>query len=177
MIGAVILAHLVGDYLLQSHDMATKKTTSWIWAVVHGLAYTIPFLFITLNPLSLLIIAGTHVLIDHYRWAKHISYAKNLLGPRGYHFKHRWPGEDHSETYDFRYDSIDRMASRPIHRNMSVAPPDAKKVVHRRFWKDYEPQNGCPPGTPDWLSNVLLIITDNTVHILIAVLCIIIFGI
>ncbi len=30
--------------------------------------------------------------------------------------------------YTHRYDDIDRIMTRPIHRNMSVAPPCAKEV-------------------------------------------------
>lgn len=29
----LLLCHLVGDYVLQSHVMATRKTSSWAWAV------------------------------------------------------------------------------------------------------------------------------------------------
>jgi hypothetical protein len=41
-----IVAHLVGDYVLQSDWMALEKTEpgrkGWIAALVHGLVYTIP---------------------------------------------------------------------------------------------------------------------------------------
>ena len=177
MIGAVILAHLVGDYLLQSHWMANEKVKRWFPAVVHGITYTLPFLFITLNPWSLLIIAGTHAVIDRYRLAKHFSYLKNLIGPRDYYLEHTWPdGVTKKYTKDQEWTSVDTAMSRPIHFNMSIAPPFAKKVKTRRFWIDYKPQNGYPPGTPDWMSTWLMIITDNTLHILIAVICILLIG-
>jgi len=176
MIGAIILAHLIGDYLLQSHWMANEKVKRWFPAIVHGITYTLPFLFITLNPISLIIIAGTHAVIDRYRLAKHFSYLKNLLGPRSFHYEYKWLETGETKQYETGWDSLDTAMSRPIHPNMSTAPPSAKKVKHRRYWKDYKPQNGYPPGTPDWLSTWLMIITDNTLHILIAVICIFLIG-
>lgn len=34
-------------------------------------------------------------------------------------------------VYDFRYDGIDRHMCRPIHKDMSVAPPWAKRRIVR----------------------------------------------
>lgn len=82
MIAEVLLAHLVGDYLLQSHWMATEKTKRWWPAVVHGVTYTIPFVFITQSVWALLVIAGTHVVIDRYRLARHLVWFKNQLAPK-----------------------------------------------------------------------------------------------
>ena len=74
LFGAILLAHLVGDYLLQSHWMATEKTKHWWPALAHGITYTLPYLFITQSPLALLVIAGTHIVIDRYRLAKHLVW-------------------------------------------------------------------------------------------------------
>lgn len=91
LVMGLILAHFVGDYLLQSHWMATQKTLRWWPAIVHGFFYTLPFLPILLVfyegswgllVAPALIIGGTHVLIDHYRWAKHIGWLKNQIGPK-----------------------------------------------------------------------------------------------
>lgn len=88
MIGAVLLAHLVGDYLVQSHWMANAKTQrdreGWVAAVVHGVTYTIPFVLITQSWLALAIIAGTHVFIDHYRLARYVVWARNQIAPRSW---------------------------------------------------------------------------------------------
>lgn len=59
-----ILAHLVGDYILQSHWMATEKTKQSVAAGVHAVTYTLPFLFLTWSPWALAFICGTHFLID-----------------------------------------------------------------------------------------------------------------
>jgi len=82
VIAEVLLAHLVGDYLIQSHWMATEKTKRWWPAVVHGVTYTIPFVFITQSVWALLVIAGTHVVIDRYRLARHLVWFKNQLAPK-----------------------------------------------------------------------------------------------
>lgn len=76
-----LIAHLVGDYLLQSDWMAVQKTERWIPALAHGVTYTVPFLFLTQSPWALLVIGGTHVVIDRYRLARHLAWLKNYLAP------------------------------------------------------------------------------------------------
>lgn len=56
----------VGDYVLQTQRMQ-QKVTSWGWALLHAAVYTLPFLVLTLDPLALLIIGGTHAAIDRLR--------------------------------------------------------------------------------------------------------------
>lgn len=92
--GAVIVAHLVGDYVLQSDWMATEKTTSWAPALAHAASYTAPFLALTRSPRALLTIAGTHAVIDRYRLARHLCWAKNLAAPT----RHRHPWAECSAT-------------------------------------------------------------------------------
>jgi len=59
-----ILAHLIGDYLLQNDWMAgNKKKNSWI-CLVHIITYMIPFLLTDLNWLQLLLIAAQHYIQD-----------------------------------------------------------------------------------------------------------------
>lgn len=64
-----LLAHLVGDYVLQSQPMADRKAGEWRWALLHALIYTVPFLVLTQDPRALLVICATHAVIDHYRLA------------------------------------------------------------------------------------------------------------
>lgn len=113
----ILLAHLVGDYLIQSHWMATEKTRRWWPAIAHGLSYTIPYLFVTRSVIALLVIAGTHIVIDRYRLARHVVWFKNQIAPEVFR-----PG--HTPT-------------------------------------------GYPPGTPAWLTVWLMILADNTIHLLI----------
>lgn len=113
----ILLAHLVGDYLLQSHWMATEKTQRWWPAVAHGATYTLPYLAVTRSPLALLTIGVTHVVIDRFRLARYVVWLKNQIAPR---------------------------RSRPTLT-----------------------ATGYPSGTPDWLAVWLLIVADNTIHLLI----------
>lgn len=76
-----LVAHAVGDYVLQSEWMATEKTKRSLPALVHCLTYTLPFLFLTQNPYTLAIIAGTHFVIDRWHLARYVAWAKNRPWP------------------------------------------------------------------------------------------------
>lgn len=78
-----ILAHLVGDYILQSHWMATEKTKRSVAAGVHALTYTLPFALLTQVPAALAAICGTHFLIDRFRLARWVVWLKNGYAFRG----------------------------------------------------------------------------------------------
>jgi hypothetical protein len=83
MVG-VLLAHLVGDYILQSDWMANEKTKRWLPAWAHAVTYGLPFLLVTQSPTALAVIVVTHAVIDHYRLARHVVWAKNFLAPRAW---------------------------------------------------------------------------------------------
>lgn len=76
-----LLAHAVGDYVLQSEWMARTKNRSHLPAAVHAITYTLPFLFLTLNPWALLTISGTHFVIDRWALARYVVWAKNRPWP------------------------------------------------------------------------------------------------
>lgn len=121
MIGlGIILAHLVGDYLIQSDWMASEKTKRWWPAVAHGITYTIPYAFVTQSLVALAVIAGTHIIIDHYRLARHVGWAKNQMAPEAF----------------------------------------------RSSW-DESKGTGYPSEKPAWMAVWLMIIADNTMHLLI----------
>lgn len=112
-----IVCHLVGDYIIQSDWMANEKRKRSLAAGLHAITYTIPFLFLTLDPLALGIISGTHFLIDRFGLARYVCWLKNRP----------YPG------------------SLP--------------------WKDCT-GTGYPPDRPAWLAVWLLIIADNTMHLI-----------
>jgi Protein of unknown function (DUF3307) len=72
-----LVAHAVGDYILQSHYMATEKTKNSIAAVAHAITYTLPFLLITQSSEALAVICGTHFLVDRFRLARFVVWFKN----------------------------------------------------------------------------------------------------
>lgn len=116
----IVLAHLVGDYLIQSDWMALEKTNRWWPAVVHGATYTIPYVLVTQSFWALLVIGGTHIIIDRYRLARHVIWVKNLVGPKSY--RHPWS--------------------------------ECKAT-------------GYHESRPAWMAVWLMIIADNTIHLLI----------
>jgi hypothetical protein len=127
MIGLyILLAHLTGDYLIQSDWMANEKTKRWLPAIVHGVTYTIPFLLFVHSLPALAIICGTHILIDRFRLIKHLIWLKNLLGG-------------------------------------SLS------------WEEANENNGYGKHVPIWMSTWLMIIADNTIHLLINTAAIAIF--
>jgi hypothetical protein len=78
------IAHLFGDYVIQSDWMAAEKTKRWWPAVAHAVTYGLPFLLLTQHLVALVIIVGTHAVIDRYRLARHVAWTKNNLAPAGY---------------------------------------------------------------------------------------------
>jgi hypothetical protein len=124
----IVLAHLVGDYIIQSDWMANEKTKKWWPAVAHGISYTFPYAALNLlpdmwgevSPTALAIIAGTHIIIDRYRLARHLAWLKNQAAPKAY----------------------------------------------RSTWKECR-GTGYPADKPPFMAVWLMIIADNTVHLLI----------
>jgi hypothetical protein len=76
-----LVAHAIGDYVLQSDWMATEKTRRSLPALVHCLTYIIPFLFLTQEPLALALIAGAHFVIDRWHLARYVAWLKNWPWP------------------------------------------------------------------------------------------------
>lgn len=72
-----LVAHAVGDYILQSQWMSDHKTKSSVAAAIHAITYTLPFLLITQSPTALAAICGTHFVIDRWRLARFVVWLKN----------------------------------------------------------------------------------------------------
>lgn len=75
-----IVAHLVGDYVIQSDRMAQEKVRSTPWALAHAVTYAIPFLVLTRNPIAILVVVLSHFAIDRWRLARFVCWAKNAIG-------------------------------------------------------------------------------------------------
>ena len=80
--GEQILAHLIGDFVLQSGWMANNKQKRALPALVHSLVYYVPFL-IMLQPsvATSVVIVGTHFVMDKWALARYVAYAKEFLSP------------------------------------------------------------------------------------------------
>lgn len=78
-----LVCHAIGDYILQSDWMATEKTKRSIAALVHVGTYGLPFLFLRPSVTAMVVIVGTHFVIDRWRLARFVVWAKNFAGPWG----------------------------------------------------------------------------------------------
>jgi hypothetical protein len=76
-----LVAHAVGDYLLQSDWMATEKTKRSLAAFAHVATYGLPFLALRPSCVAMAIIVGTHFVIDRWRLARFVGWIKNWLAP------------------------------------------------------------------------------------------------
>lgn len=74
-----LILHLIGDYVTQTDWMAKRKTQSSVAAGCHALVYSLPFLLLKPSWIALAVIAGTHFLIDRFRLARFVVFAKNWV--------------------------------------------------------------------------------------------------
>lgn len=114
-----ILAHLIGDYILQSDWQASQKTKDISAAALHAFVYGLPFAFLQPSVAAAFFIVLTHFVIDHWRLARYVVWLKNQAAPA--EFRSRWS---------------DCVAT------------------------------GYPSSRPPWMAVWLLIIADNTLHLL-----------
>lgn len=76
-----LLCHLTGDFLLQPSWCALNKSKRFIPCLVHILIYTSVFLLLTTSWKALLVIGGTHFILDRYHvilktliwWREHLN--------------------------------------------------------------------------------------------------------
>lgn len=147
-----LVCHAIGDYILQSDWMASQKTKRSVAALAHVGTYTLPFLALTTSWKALLFIAGTHFIIDRWRLARYVCWAKNWLSPR-------WivptggPGDPIRLKFPKGQDPSDPLKG-------GVVVP-----LRNLPWRDCS-VTGYPNTTPMWLSLWLMIVCDNTMHVL-----------
>lgn len=88
-----LILHLIGDYVFQTDRMADEKVKNFRMALLHAFIYSVPFyIFIDISILAFMVIFLSHAIIDRYRVAKYIIFARNKLHDRSL----RW--EDCSAT-------------------------------------------------------------------------------
>lgn len=142
-----LIAHFVGDYLIQNQYMADNKTSRWLPALVHGFTYTIPFLIVTQSLAALLVISLTHAIIDRYRLAKYVIWFKNQLVPK--RARYAWSDSPTDKDGNFLY----------------LQPHQVNNKA-----------TGFPQSVPPWMAVWLLIIVDNTIHIVLNTLALVFLG-
>ena len=170
-----LIAHGIGDYVLQSHWMATQKTQRSLAALCHVLAYAVPFLFLKPSLLALVVIIGSHFVIDRWRLARYVVWAKNwLLCPfwQRNNFLPYQVEEVLSETtlkvnstLGLRNGAV--LTIDPMEQGLapgSLLMITDERRTHARSWHECQ-QTGYPADTPPWLATWLLIICDNLLHI------------
>ena len=74
-----LILHLIGDYVTQTDWMARNKTHRMGVAALHAFIYSLPFLLLSPSLLAILVIFSTHAVIDHFRLARFVIYAKNKI--------------------------------------------------------------------------------------------------
>lgn len=83
-----LLAHAVGDYLLQSDWMAARKTVRFAVALSHATVYALPFLVLRPSLAALAVIVLSHAVIDRWRLARFVVWATNQAAPAA--FRRPW---------------------------------------------------------------------------------------
>ncbi len=137
-----LILHLLGDYLLQSEHMAKNKRNSSFWAGFHAIVYSLPFFLLEPSWFAWSMICGSHFLIDRFGLARFVVLAKNIvLG--------LWP--------QWLLQQIYRSAGRD---------EEWKNDRQRLTWVNCR-TTGYPSDVQPWLAGIMIIVSDNTIHLLI----------
>lgn len=140
--GDQLLCHLIGDYVLQSDYMANDKTKKSVAALAHVVTYTLPFLFITWSPAALAVILVSHFVIDRWRLARYVCWLKNFLAPE--------------------------KSFGPWVVTRRVGTFEERSRTHTLWWHSWADCSGTGyhKNREPWMTVWLMIIADNTLHIL-----------
>ena len=138
-----LILHLIGDYVTQSDWMAQNKAKSFWPAWIHAGIYSLPFLLLGPSKVAITVIFLSHFLIDRYRLARFVVYAKNV-------FLFPW---FMSEVWQLQSERGDTDARRKL---------DEWGVLCD--WNECN-ATGYPSDRPAWLAVWLLIAADNTLHL------------
>ena len=142
-----LFVHALGDYVLQSDWMATEKTKKSVAAAAHATVYSLPFLMLTRALAALAVICVTHFIIDRWRLARYVVWAKNWIAP--------WPLVVLDRTTVGVSDAAEFEVQTARARLRRPPTPPFKECA----------ATGYPPDRPAWLVVWLLIISDNLMHV------------
>ena len=165
-----LVAHAIGDYVLQSDWMANQKIKRLWIALVHALTYYIPFAFLVpdISMKAWLVIVITHAVIDRWRLARYVCWLKNWSAiPWIPQFKifYRCPACSAEELRIEVSDKADPKATCIECGGSLDAFGCSKHTLNANYpWSKCR-STGYYEGRPAWLSVWLMIITDNLMHI------------
>jgi len=131
-----LILHLIGDYVTQSDWMAQNKTKRSCPALCHAVVYSLPFLFLKPSLAAFAVILVTHFLIDRFRLARYVVWAKNVVLRPHY----------------------------LLYTRMPTAEAEVEAEDTRWRWSNCS-GTGYPSDAPPWLAVWLLIAADNTIHL------------
>ena len=129
--------------------MVEGKRSSSAWAGFHAVTYALPFWLLQPSWAAWCVICGSHFLIDRCGLARYVIWAKNIV--LGLWPKWLWQ----------------RLAA----RHPASAADSASRHAEWRSdcsqlaWTHCK-ATGYPPNLEPWLATFLLIIADNTLHLL-----------
>ncbi len=141
-----IIAHAVGDYVLQSTWQATQKTSKNLPALVHASIYTLCFIPFVLGltlfqaVVALAVIGGSHFVIDRWRLARYVVWLKEFLAPRA-----------------------------TCHCGALISQCGGHSTPETTWWHPWSECSGTGyhKDRPAFMSVWLLIFADNIIHIII----------
>lgn len=172
-----IILHLLGDYVFQTDKMAQSKTSSYMWAGIHALVYSLPFLLLTKGfNLAWFVIFITHLLIDRHRLTKYWTMFYNMSWiKKEDRFTTVTKSSENLVGEMFVEDGIEYIVTGykkqgAYYHNKAVKYVEGTKTFFNRF-RVNNTATGFSDKTPIWLSTWLMIIVDNTTHITINYLC------
>lgn len=78
----LLVCHLIGDFLLQTYNMAMRKEEDWSWLLRHVAVYMVPITVVVVRyavthsvpawvtVAALLFVAGAHIILDRRNFVK-----------------------------------------------------------------------------------------------------------
>lgn len=142
-----LILHAIGDYVLQSDWMANEKTKASVAALAHAVTYTLPFTILTRSAGALLVIFGTHFIIDRWRLARYVCWTKNFVQPR------------------FEWARPCKCGPQEKCGPACGSQRAIVSMVRNYPWSECS-GTGYHKDRPAWMSIWLMIISDNVMHVL-----------
>lgn len=172
--------HELGDYVFQSDWMANEKTKKHLPALAHAVVYTlmfVPLVFFGASWTALAVIGSTHFLIDRYRLARYVCWAKNILAPRFSRLDKTFTITIPLSQMFQRGDILDltvqgEAGTKPyeVTRLVDAYTANVEEIqVWRHPWKECA-GTGYHHSRPPWMAVWLMIRADNALHMTINLL-------